>query len=45
MTELEKLIKEYQNLTDEEIHKVLIFVETLKTQHTQEFSVSLQEKE
>lgn len=26
MTELEKLIKEYQSLNDEEIHKVLIFV-------------------
>lgn len=36
MTELEKLLESYDDLTEEEIIKVLTYVETLKTQHIQE---------
>lgn len=44
MTELEKLLESYKTLTEEEIHKVLIFVETLKTQRTHESLGSLHPK-
>lgn len=45
MTDLEKLLESYRDLTEEEIHKVLTFVETLKTQRIQESSESLRQKD
>lgn len=45
MTELEKLLESYKTLTEEEIHKVLTFVETLKTQRIHESSKSLHQKD
>lgn len=38
MTELEKLLESYKTLTEEEKCKMLIYVETLKKQRTQELS-------
>ena len=45
MNDYQKLLKSYEDLTPEEVKKVLIFVETLKIQHTQESSQSHQEIE
>lgn len=45
MTELEELLESYKTLTEEEIQKVLTFVETLKTQHIHESSESLHLKD
>lgn len=45
MTELEKLFEVYKALSKEEIHKVLIYVESLKTQHIDELGESHPQKE
>ena len=45
MNDYQKLLKSYEDLTPEEVKKVLIFVETLKTQHIQESLQSHQETE
>ena len=44
MSDYQKLLESYKDLTSEEVKKVLIFVETLKTLHTQESSQFPQEK-
>lgn len=45
MTEFEKLLEVYKALSKEEIHKVLIYVERLKTQHIDELDESHHQRE